>query len=352
MRYLRILVGFALSAVALFLAFRNVEFSDVGEALRSAAYGWIVPAVALIVASLVIRAIRWRLLFYPTTDLRLVNVFGSLNAGYLVNTVLPARLGEVVRAVMISRLENVRTAHALSTVVVERVLDLLTTILILGLLIPFVSLPDGSVTPLIVATGLAVAALAVMIIAGANASLTHRLARVFTGRLPERWSERLHHLLDSVLDGFKVLSNAGVGLRLIVLSVLIWLLVAAAMECMLLTFHLDLPLTAPLFVLALIQLSFIIPSTPGHVGVFQFAAVEALRIGYDADPNAALSFALVTNVVSFAPPALLGLWFIWRSGASLGRLVSAGREAQQEEEAAQETPTPDPSPTGAREGRL
>ncbi len=346
MRYLRILVGFGLSAVALFLAFRNVEFSDVGEALRSAAYGWIVPAVALIVASLVVRAVRWRLLFYPNTNLRFGNVFGSLNAGYFVNTVLPARLGEVVRAVMISRLENVRTAHAISTVVVERVLDLLTTILILGLLIPFVSLPEESVTPLIVATGLAIAALVVMIVAGANAELTHRLARIFTSRLPERWSERLHHLLDSMLDGFKVLSNLGVAIRLIVLSVVIWLLLAVAMECMLLAFHLDLPLTAPLFVLALIQLSFIIPSTPGHVGVFQFAAVEALRIGYDADPNAALSFALVTNVVSFAPPALLGLWFIWRSGASLGRLVTVGRQAEET------VPSPDPSPTGVREGRL
>jgi hypothetical protein len=146
-----------------------------------------------------------------------------------------------------------------------------------------------------------------------------------------------------VLDGFKVLSNVGVGIRLGALSVLIWLLVAAAMECMLLTFHLDLPLTAPLFVLALIQLSFIIPSTPGHVGVFQFAAVEALRIGYDVDPNAALSFALVTNVVSFVPPAMLGLWFIWRSGASLGRLVTAGREVQEEEGVAALTPGPFPN---------
>ncbi|MGD9893475.1 MAG: lysylphosphatidylglycerol synthase transmembrane domain-containing protein [Dehalococcoidia bacterium] len=351
MRYLRMLVGFALSAVALFLAFRNVEFSDVGEALRSAAYGWIVPAVALIVASLVVRAVRWRLLFYPNTNLRLMNVFGSLNAGYFVNTVLPARLGEVVRAVMISRLENVRTAHALSTVVVERVLDLLTTILILGLLIPFVSLPDESVTPLIVATGLAVAALVVMIVAGANPSRTHRIARIFTARLPDKWSTRLHHMLDSILDGFRVLSNVGVSVRLILLSIVIWLLVAAAMECMLLTFHLDLPLTAPLFVLALIQLSFIIPSTPGHVGVFQFAAVEALRIGYSVDPNAALSFALVTNVVSFVPPAMLGLWFIWRSGASLGRLVTAGREAQAEEAATGTAPSPDPSPTGVGEGR-
>ncbi|MGH2586514.1 MAG: lysylphosphatidylglycerol synthase transmembrane domain-containing protein [Dehalococcoidia bacterium] len=349
MRYLRLLLGFALSAVALFLAFRNVDFADVGDALRTAAYGWIVPAVALIAVSLLVRAVRWRLLFYPNTNLHFGNVFGSMNAGYLVNTVLPARLGEVVRAVLLSRLEKVRVAHAVSTVVVERVLDLLTNIVILGLLIPFVALPSDSVLPLLIATALAVIALVVMIAAGARPELTHRLVRIASARLPQKWAERLHHTLDSVLEGFRVLSNGGVALRLALLSLVIWLLVAAAMECMLLAFHLDLPLTAPMFVLALVQLSFILPSTPGHIGVFQFAAVEALAIGFNVDRNAALSFALVTNLVSFAPPALLGLWFIWRSGSSLGGLVTAGRQAQAEIEAepvdeAAATPSPDPSP--------
>jgi len=254
-----------------------------------------------------------------------------MNAGYLVNTVLPARLGEVVRAVMLAHLEDVRVGHAVSTVVVERVLDLLTTIVILGIMILFVSLPSESVTPLIVATTLAVGALLTMIVAGANPDLTHRLIRLVTARLPERWSSRVHHLVDSFLDGFKVLHNAGIAGRLVILSIVIWLLVAAAMQCMLLAFHLDLPPSAPFFVLALIQLSFIIPSTPGHLGVFQFAATEALRIGYNVNPSEALGFAIVTNLVSFAPPALLGLWFVWRSGLSFSSLVSFGKQAQAEE---------------------
>jgi len=56
------------------------------------------------------------------------------------------------------------------------------------------------------------------------------------------------------------------------------------------------------------------------------------------DPNAALGFALVTNLVSFAPPALLGAWFIWRSGLSLGRVVSLGKRATEEESEAEPTP--------------
>ena len=328
MKHLRLLLGFAISALFLYLAFSGVHFGAVGDALRGAAYWWLVPGTALLVASLGVRAVRWRLLFYPNTELRYGNVFGAMNAGYLVNTVLPARLGEVVRCVMLSRLEPVRTAHALSTVVVERVLDMLTTIAVLGLLIPFVPLPAGSTLPLLVATALAVGGLLVIIVAGANHERTHRLARLLSDRLPARWSRRLHHVLDQFLEGFAVLSNARVAAQLVLLSVAIWLIIALSLWCVLLAFHLRLPPSAPLFVLALISLSFILPTAPGHIGVFQFVAVQALEKGCAVAADTALSYALVAHVVGFAPPTLLGAWAVWRSGLSLGRLISFGRRAE------------------------
>jgi uncharacterized protein (TIRG00374 family) len=326
MRHLRLLLGVSISLLCLVLAFRGVHFDQVGAALRAASYWWLLPATALIVASLMVRAARWRLLFYPTTDLRYRNVFGSMNAGYLVNTILPARLGEIVRAVMLGRLEDVRTAHALSTVVVERVLDMLTTIAMLALLIPFVPLPDGSTAPLLVATALAVVGLVVIAVAGANPHWAHALMRLASSRLPQRWSERIHGVLDSFLDGWGVLSMPRVAVALVAYSVAIWLIIALALYCVLFAFHLRLPPTAPMFVLALVSLSFIVPSSPGHVGVFQFVAVRALEIGFGVDANVALSFALVAQVVSFAPPTLLGAWFVWRSGLSWSRLVSLGRD--------------------------
>ena len=53
------------------------------------------------------------------------DVVGPLAAGYLGNTVLPARLGEVVRIVLISRRTAVPATAATASVVVERVVDLL-----------------------------------------------------------------------------------------------------------------------------------------------------------------------------------------------------------------------------------
>jgi uncharacterized protein (TIRG00374 family) len=325
MKHLRLFLGLGISILCLVLAFRGVHFDQVSAALRAASYVWLVPATAFIVVSLMLRAVRWQLLFYPTTGLRYRSVFGSMNAGYLVNTILPARLGEVVRAVMLSRLAGVRTAHALSTVVVERVLDMLTTIAVLGLLIPFVPLPDGSTVPLLAATGLAVLGLLVIVVAGANPGMAHAITRIVSGRLPQRYADRLHGILDSFLEGFAVLSAPRVAVRLVLYSAAIWLIIALAIYCALFAFHLRLTPAAPMFVLALVSLSFIVPSSPGHVGVFQFVAVRALEIGFGIDAGVALSFALVAHAVSFVPPTLLGAWFVWRSGLSFSRLVSFGR---------------------------
>jgi uncharacterized protein (TIRG00374 family) len=213
-------------------------------------------------------------------------------------------------------------------VVVERVLDMLTTIAMLGLLIPFVPLPDGSMIPLLAATGLAVTGLLVIIVAGSNPHRAHAITRLISNRLPGRYADKVHGILDSFLEGFAVLSTPRVAVRLVLYSVAIWMIIALAFYCVLFAFHLRLPPAAPMFVLALVSLSFIIPSSPGHVGVFQFVAVRALEIGFGVDAGVALSFALVAHVVSFVPPTVLGAWFIWRSGLSFSRLVSFGRSDQ------------------------
>ena len=89
MKQLRVVLGLLISAAFLLLAFRGVHFREVGSALSSANYLWLAPAVAAIVASIGVRAVRWRLLFHPQQGMRLSSLFGALNVGYLVNEVLP-----------------------------------------------------------------------------------------------------------------------------------------------------------------------------------------------------------------------------------------------------------------------
>ncbi len=338
MKQLRVVLGLLISAAFLFLAFRGVHFREVGRALSEANYFWLLPGVAAIVASIGVRAVRWRLLFYPNHDMRLSSVFGALNVGYLVNDLLPLRLGEVVRAYLLSQTERVSAARALSTVAVERVLDMVVTLAYLAAVLPFVALPQGAGAKVSVIAIIAVGALVVMIVAGAVRERTHGLARIVTSRLAAHRGERLHGLLDQFLHGFAVLSTPRAAIPVVALSVIVWALAALALYFVMFAFHLTLSPAAPVFVLALVSISFVVPASPGYVGVFHLAVVSALR-AFDVDESVALSYAFIVHLIAFVPPMALGAAYLWRAGVSWGRLLRFGRSR-----ATEASPEPEPDP--------
>src|SRR5687768_18396397 len=86
---------------------------------------------ALLMASHIIRAERWKMLMVPTGHkIKLSSSLLSLLVGYLVNLVIP-RGGEVSRCYNLYKLENSPVEVSFGTVVVERLTDLLCLVLLL-----------------------------------------------------------------------------------------------------------------------------------------------------------------------------------------------------------------------------
>src|SRR6266536_3922805 len=117
----RWILGVLVSVFFLWVAFRQVsDIGHVAEALGRANYLWIVPAVGFYLADLSTRTLRWHILLLPIANVPTRSLFGVLSIGFLVNNVLPARLGEIARAVLAGRRYDVSRSAALATVVVER----------------------------------------------------------------------------------------------------------------------------------------------------------------------------------------------------------------------------------------
>ncbi|NBC16548.1 MAG: UPF0104 family protein, partial [Bacteroidetes bacterium] len=131
--------SFVLAGVLLYLALRGVDFSAVGEALRTADYRWLLPLVVVLLLSHFLRAWRWQMLLEAlpsdadntTHRVSLKTAFYSVMIGYMVNYAAP-RLGEVVRSANLSRQERLPLSGVIGTVVVERILDVLVLALGLG----------------------------------------------------------------------------------------------------------------------------------------------------------------------------------------------------------------------------
>lgn len=95
--------------------------------------GWLLLMAAIAMLSHVVRAERWRMLLTPlgrTPKLR--DSFLSLMVGYLVNLAIP-RGGEVSRCYNLYKLEAIPVEESFGTVVLERIVDVLCLLVLIGI---------------------------------------------------------------------------------------------------------------------------------------------------------------------------------------------------------------------------
>ena len=93
----------ALSVLALYFAFKNVPFADLFKYLVSINYFWVLPAVLITLFSFVLRALRWRIILASTKKLSIMRAFHPMMIGFMINCVLPGRLGEVARPLILQK---------------------------------------------------------------------------------------------------------------------------------------------------------------------------------------------------------------------------------------------------------
>lgn len=117
----------------LYFAFKGQDFSRLTSQLKSANFYWVAVAAIVTMVAHLVRAIRWNMLIEPMGyHPKNSNTFIAVLIGYLANLAFP-RLGEVTRCGTLTKTDNIPMDKLIGTVIVERVVDLLSLIIILVL---------------------------------------------------------------------------------------------------------------------------------------------------------------------------------------------------------------------------
>src|SRR4051812_24561624 len=130
--HFRTLVVLALAAGLLVLFLYNVDLKGVAREIVRAQPVWLMVSLATMFVNLAIRAWRWQYLLEPIGTASFANSFRATAVGFAASAVLPARAGEVIRPYFLSRRERVSATGAFATIILERVLDMLTVLLLLA----------------------------------------------------------------------------------------------------------------------------------------------------------------------------------------------------------------------------
>jgi hypothetical protein len=299
----------AISIVALLLVVRSVDLVTAWNVLLTASPQWIALLVAFVIADVLLRAVRWRVLLLPLGQVRLGDATASLLVGYLANNVLPARLGEVVRSHDLGMRTGISRAAILGTIVVERAIDTLVVISIASVAILVLSVRGVVASAVLV--GLAVTAL--MVVAIAVGILAHRLpgaARI--DRFLDRWP-RVRHVLTRLRDGLRVASNPRTLAAAIVLTVASWSCTVLAFAAAAQAVGVEPTMGQAALLAAGTNLATAIPAAPGYVGTFELAAITiATSVGIDRE--SALAFAVLVHVTTLLITSIGGALALARRG--------------------------------------
>ncbi len=318
----QILIGLIISLLALWLAFRGANLAQVAEALREANYFVLLPAAFLVWLGLVFRAQSWRvILFYQVPYKR---VYNALNEGYLLNNLLPFRLGEFGRAYLITRGSRLTTAQALSSVVVERVIDLLVILMLVLAYLPQLAGIGLSNAFALTAGLIGLGALVGLVAVARYQGLVLRLARMVLARLPwfdtERWAGRV----AALLEGLSVLRDPRRAFLAAFWSGLAWVASGFSAWVLLSGFVPNASLSMGFFALLAVGLGNAIPSLPGAMGVFEAATVLALGV-FGVPESLALSFALVFHLLHLALTSALGGLALAGEGETIAHLARSAQ---------------------------
>lgn len=307
-------------ALAVLLAVTDLR--QLADALRRADYSYLAVGVFVLLVSLVARAAAWRTLLQEQVGLP--QVFRAINEGYLLNNILPFRMGEIGRALLLSQSASLSFWQVGSTIVIERAFDLaLSAGLLLGTL-PFIFGVAWARS----------AALASGVIVVIGLLTLHLLARNQEWALAryEGLAARLSVLrrlgrqrVESFFAGLEALVNPARFLRAFGWMAVVWGLTTFQYWWMLRAFLPSAPLLWGAFALGVLAVGVAAPSSPASVGVFEAALVGALR-AFDVDPSVALAYAVTVHLIFFGLTGILGVYGLLHDGQSLGRLYQRVRQ--------------------------
>jgi uncharacterized protein (TIRG00374 family) len=332
---LRAVGGIAVSIVALWFVLQGVDLQATADVLRSADPRWIAGGAVLVVVDLIFRGLRWQRLVHPIKAVRYLHMLGYLLIGYLMNNVLPARLGELVRSHYLGDREGISRASALGTVVVERVVDLVAVVAIASASLLVLSVRGYLASAVLVGagiTGLFVVALAIGIAA-------HRLPGADRLReIADRWP-RARALASSLQDGLAVAGRPRTLVEALVCSAASWTAAILALAAFGQSIGIQLSLGQAALMTSGIALTSAIPAGPANLGTFEFAAV-AIGAAIGIPREEAFALGLIDHVAILVVTSVGG-------GISLVRI---GWQRSAMEDLAEE-PSPDGTMTAAEPGR-
>jgi len=329
-----LIIGMTLSALALYLTFRNVPVADLWVYLISINYFWIFPAVLVLLTSFVLRVFRWQVILESAGKVSFWQAFHPLMIGFMINCILPGRVGEIARPAVLQKKENIPFSTGLATVAAERVFDVSILLILFSILLatvpidPALDIVFGKYhlnRETLVTVGGGTFKLLILLIVGilmvsfdrTRTAINRSIMLIpylffFSGpelkkKIQKKICEPIVNVVENFTFGFALVKYPSKIFICFGLSVFIWVLAAfsyyiTAQGCP----GIDLSFTEISAHMIIICFFIALPSVPGYWGIWEAGGVFALVL-FGVSSKDAAGYTLANHAIQIFPVMIVGL---------------------------------------------
>ncbi|MDQ7823480.1 MAG: lysylphosphatidylglycerol synthase transmembrane domain-containing protein [Candidatus Eremiobacteraeota bacterium] len=317
--WLKLSIGFLISAVCLFFALSGIDWAALSRIFLTVKIPFVLLFLLILCLTVALRSLIYYRFLGRQCRVSLPAIFEGLMIGYMVNSLFPLRAGDVAKAFLIGTMNRTSRTYTFTIVVIERLFDMITLLIFFLVLLLQIG-PGKHFTHAAAAVAVAVA----LVLAFIAAVLGYtRLVLTTLDRLKPLFGEapveKIKCRIATVKEGFTVLTSWRDVLFIQGIFLLIWGGYLAVNYVTGLAIGVNLGFAQTLSLIIAIALGSVIASTPGQLGVHQYACVLVFTtFGFTREEG--LSFSLIQNSLSFAMPILLGWLFLLHANISLAQI--------------------------------
>jgi len=319
-KILRFGISAILIVVSVWYATRDIDFKELWRIIVNANYLWVILSVPVILLSHWIRAMRWKTMLEPALKIKSTstwNLFSAVMIGYAFNCVLP-RGGEFIRPFVIARREKVSFTSTFATIIVERVIDVITLMMLFAFVFLFLSNQVISAfTEIDVNKIITIALLIIFVgIVSFYPPVFRFLIRIILKPISIKFYNRISDLFEKFLKGFAIIKSPSKYFQLGLESVLIWFCYTVPMYLMFFSFNLhttaSLDFWDAILLIVISGIGVTIAPTPGAFGVYHVLIRDSMILFYGLRSEEALAYATLTHGVNYLIQVIVGGLFFMR----------------------------------------
>jgi uncharacterized protein (TIRG00374 family) len=289
-------IAIPIAVIAIFVALNGSQLSKVPGLVLGANPLLVLAAFLVFYAGFPLRGLRWSTLLQGT-GLRISTRDSTeiIFLSWLVNCVVPAKLGDVYRAYLLKINSTASLSRTFGTVFIERVLDLFA-IAVLGLAAGYWSFRDGLPPAIQLVFGIGVV---VVVALGIGLFTMRNFGRQIIVRLP--LPHQVLELYDRFEEGVFGALVARHLPRLGLMTGFIWMTEALRLYLVVqaLSFaDVSLGLSGAVFVALIGSLLTAVPLSPAGLGIVEAGVVGVLHVAYGVPLPEATAIALLDRVIS------------------------------------------------------